>query len=60
MKRMKNVLGIKQGDYMRKAMVLIVMGGWLVAGGTVQADEGERPDVGKATVNVRVFNVLKF
>ena len=45
---------------MRKAMVLIVIGGWLVAGGTVQADEGERPDVGKATVNARVFNVLKF
>ena len=60
MKRMKNVLGIKQGDSMRKAMVLIVIGGWLVAGGTVQAEGGETTNVSAGTVNARVFNVVTY
>ena len=40
--------------------VLITICGWLMANGAVQADEGEKPDLGKATVAARVFNVLKF
>ena len=60
MKRLKNVLGGRQGDFMPKTMVLITIGGWLVAAGTVQADGGEKAAVGTATVNVRVFNVVNY
>ena len=60
MKRVKNVLGDNKGDSMRKTMVLLTIGGWLVAGGAVQADGGEKATVGAATVNTRVFNVLNY
>jgi hypothetical protein len=45
---------------MPKTMVLVTIGGWLVAGGTVQADGGEKAAVGTATVNARVFNVVNY
>ena len=60
MNRMKNGLGIKQGDFMRKAMALIAIGGWLVADGTVQAEGGDKAAVGTVTVNARVFNVVNY
>jgi hypothetical protein len=59
-KLLKNVLGGKQGNSMLKTMVLITIGGWFAAGGTVQAEGGEKAAGGTATVNVRVFNVVNY
>ena len=42
MKRVKNVLGGKQGDFMRKTVVLITIGGWLVSGGASQLMEARK------------------
>ncbi len=59
MKRVINMLGCKQGDSKRNTMVLITILGWLFANGAVQADGGEKPNVGADAVNARVFNVHK-
>ena len=60
MKRVKSVLGGKKGDAMRKTMVLITICGWIVAGGAVQVDGGEKMNSGAGTVESRVCNVLKY
>ena len=60
MKRVKNVLGGRKGDYMWKTMVLITMGSLLIAGAVAGVDGGEKMRSTAGTVKSRTFNVLNF
>ena len=60
MKRVKNVLGGRKGDYMWKTMVLITMGSLLFAGAVAAFDGAEKMRSTAGTVKSRTFNVLNF
>ncbi len=60
MKGVENALGGKQGDFMRKTVVLITIGGWLVSGGAFAVDGGEKDSSSTGTVKPRTFNVLNY
>jgi hypothetical protein len=60
MKRVKNVLGIKKGDSMRKMIVLITIGGLLLTGAAVSIDGGGKDSSTAGAVKSRVFNVLNY
>jgi hypothetical protein len=60
MKHLKNVLGGKRGNSMRKTMVLITIGGWLLAGAAFAVDGGEKTSSTAGTAESRAFNVLEY
>ena len=60
MKRVKNILGDKKGDSMRKTMVLMTISSLLLAGAVFAAEEGKKNSASAATVKSRTFNVLNY
>jgi hypothetical protein len=60
MKRVKNVLGGRKGDYMWKTMVLVTIGSLLFGGAVAAVDGGEKMRSTAGTVKSRTFNVLNF
>jgi len=60
MERMTNVLGGKKRDSMKKTVVLITIGGWLLAGAAVAVDGGGETSSSAGTATSRTFNVLEY
>ena len=58
MKRVKNILGDKKGDSMRKTMVLMTISSLLLSGAVVAVEGGGKAGASAATVKSRTFNVL--
>jgi hypothetical protein len=60
MKRVKNILGDKKGDSMRKTMVLMTISSLLLSGAVVAVEGGKKAGASAATVKSRTFNVLNY
>jgi len=60
MKRVKNILGDKKGDSIRKTMVLMTIGALLFLGAAFAVDGGGKDSSSAGTVTSRTFNVLNY
>jgi hypothetical protein len=60
MKRVKNVLGGKKGDSMRKTVFLITIGALLFAGAAFAVDGGGKDSSTAGPVKSRTFNALNY
>ena len=60
MKHLKNMLGDKKGDSMRKTMVLMTIGALLFLGAAFAVAGGGKDSSSAGTVKSRVFNILDY
>ena len=60
MKRVKNILGDKKGDSMRKTMVLMTISSLLLSGAVVAVEGGGKAGASAGPVKSRTFNVLNY